>query len=410
MPKTIVFYTTYFYPEDTAIGFYTTQVADYLQKKGFQVVVLTGFPHYPQWEIYDNYKTRENYTTDTYNGIKIIRYKQFVPQKVTFVSRIKMMLSFTKGFMANSRQINNADLVITIIPYTLAIFPGHLLARKKKAKHWVHIQDFEFDLAFETGILSKKNLFSAFFKYIVLQVERFLLNKADIISSISNSMLQKAQQKTIDKPLFFFPNWISNAQVSVNNSKIHSYISKNKFSILYSGNVGEKQNWDLLVDLCQLINNESGIEIVIVGNGAYLLTLKERLQKFNFVIFKPIVPLEQLGQLLASVNVHFLFQKTDVVDSVMPSKILGMMASGKPSIITGHKDSETATIFNQNLLGYFLPQSNPEVILEKINILRNDILLANQMGENAKKYVFENFSEEVILDKFTQKINAVLNE
>ena len=71
--------TGYFYPEDTAIGLYNTQLAEYLTAKGYQVQVLTGFPCYPQWRIDDNYSDKPVYYQETFNKIRILRYKQYVP-------------------------------------------------------------------------------------------------------------------------------------------------------------------------------------------------------------------------------------------------------------------------------------------------------------------------------------------
>lgn len=199
-------------------------------------------------------------------------------------------------------------------------------------------------------------------------------------------------------------------QIESTSNSIHSYFESDKFSILYSGNIGDKQNWTLLEDLCRIIPSNTNIEIVIVGNGGYANTLKDKLKQYAFVKFYPVVPLEELGLLLSSPHLHFLFQKTDVIDSVMPSKILGMMASGKTSLITGHKESEVARIFNTNEVGIFESEDNAELIYNKILELMESPDLSLKFGENAKKYIWENFSEEKILHNFEEKINSILNE
>jgi len=410
MSKTITIVTANYYPEETAIGFYTTQFSRFLKDSGYNINIITGFPYYPQWEIYQDYENKENFIIEDFSGITIYRSRQYVPSKPTFFSRIKMMATFVKGVFKNIKKIEQTDLVITIVPFTFSIIPAYWLSRKTKSKLWIHIQDFEFDLAFETGILAKRNLFSKLFKKVVLLLESFLLNKAEIVSSISQNMMIQAQKRTKNKSLYLFPNWISEKQLQLNTSLIHPYFNKDKFSILYSGNIGDKQNWTLLENLCQLIPSETAIEFIIVGSGGYLETLKDKLQQYSFVSFKPVVPLDELGQLLTSAQLHFLFQKTDVIDSVMPSKILGMMASGRPSIISGHKDSEVARIFNSNDVGCFFYENNSLKIYEKIIALKNDTHLCATYGKNARKFVWENFSEKKIMSNFTNQINKILNE
>ena len=314
------------------------------------------------------------------------------------------MLSLLYGTLINCRKIKQCDAIICIVPFTINIIPPFFLKRRTKAKLWVHIQDFEFDLAFESGVLSKENVFIKYLRYCITSFEIFLLKKADIISSISFNMLAKVKTKVANSNTFYFPNWISSKQIEFSDiSKKHRYINESKFTLLYSGNIGEKQNWKLLLSFCNILQDKN-IEIVIVGDGSYLKTLKEKTFPFNFVKFYPLVPLEELSLLLKSVDVHFLFQKTNVVDTVMPSKLLGMLGSGIPCIVTGSSDSEVAKIFNQNEIGFFFDNDNPINIITAIDQMKNNENLKNKIGKNASQYVKEYFIEEKILGNFEKRL------
>jgi colanic acid biosynthesis glycosyl transferase WcaI len=122
------------------------------------------------------------------------------------------------------------------------------------------------------------------------------------------------------------------------------------------------------------------------------------------------VPLDELGKLLNSADAHFLFQKTDVLDSVMPSKIMAMMASKRPSIITGHKNSEVATIFNKNNIGYYFSSENEEKIVDTLRELMNDKSKSEIIGKNAYEYILNNFEEKTILGNMNAKLKSILNE
>ena len=74
MNKTITLITSNFFPEDTAIGLYTTQLSEYLIKKGFQVTIITGFPYYPNWKIFKEYSSKPFFYEETHNNIRIIRF------------------------------------------------------------------------------------------------------------------------------------------------------------------------------------------------------------------------------------------------------------------------------------------------------------------------------------------------
>lgn len=405
--KTITVISAFYYPEDTAIGLYTTQFSNCLQAKGYKIKIITGFPNYPQWKIHPAYLNHSTYYSETINNIEIIRYKQYVPKKVDFKGRVLMMFSLFYGTIVNLRQVKQTDLVICIVPFTLSILPAIILTKIRKSKLWIHIQDFEFDLALDSGIMKNDNFFLNIFKSILSFSERKLLNAADVTSSISFSMLQKIKEKSKHQEPYYFPNWVSSEKINPANFNPHPYIDSNKYTLLYSGNIGEKQDWQLCEKLCKLIDQKDNIEIVIVGDGAYSNTLKERLNSFKFVKFFDPVPYEALSDLLCSADAHFLFQKQDVIDTIMPSKILGMMASSKPSIISGNVKSEVSNIIHQSKCGYYFSDTNPKTIYECILSLKekqDDIT----MGENAREYIMAAFSEEQILNNFYVKIKSTL--
>lgn len=406
MEKKVTIITGNYYPEDSAIGLYTTQFAEYLYHKNYEVSIITGFPYYPQWKIPADYIQKPKLYTETINGVRVLRYKQYVPEKVSFTGRIKMMFSFIKGANANAGKIKDADLVICIVPYTFSTWIAKKISKKTNAKLWIHIQDFEFDLALQSGILKNNILLkplSAFIKYY----EKHMLLSADTVSSISFSMLKKIKEKAPVKNTVYFPNWISSNKINPQFSKHHNYISRDKFTVLYSGNIGEKQDWHLFKELCYCINDDD-IEIVIVGDGGYLRQLKQDVSSFPFIKFFPPVPYDELQDLLCSAQIHILFQKSDVVDSVMPSKILGMMASGKPSIITGSKESEVAGIITKSGGGYYFYDNKINEIYAAMKSIKDDELHAETLGKDARRFIIQQFSEEEILSSIEKSINSHL--
>ena len=407
--ESIVVITGNYFPEDTAIGLYTTQFSVFLKQKGFDVKVITGFPNYPQWKIRENYKFLPKFYSEKHANIEIIRYKQYVPKVVDFRGRVFMMFSLLYGTFINAFKIKNADLVICIVPFTISVLPALFISKKHHAKLWIHIQDFEFDLALDSGIIKKNSIVFNFLKKAISTFEKKMLNSADITSSISNNMLKKIKEKSKHKYPYFFPNWVSSEKINPEISKNHNLINSCKFSLLYSGNIGEKQDWSFLEMVCNLIKPTDNIEIVIVGDGGYKNSLLQKLSKFSFVQFYDPVPYVELNDLLCSANVHFLFQKMEVVDTIMPSKILGMMASSKPSIITGNKNSEVYSIFNESKGGFYYYENDSEKVYQTIINLKNDRNICTETGERARKYVLSKFSENQILENFYKELKIVLS-
>ncbi len=399
----IIIISINFHPEDSSTGLYTTQMAEYLKERGHNLSVITGFPYYPQWRIFDAYKDRPQYLEEEYRGIKIYRYKQFVPENPDFKGRVKQIISFTLGSLKNIKKIKDTDVVISVVPFTASVLLGYLIKKRTGAKLWVHVQDFEFDAAFEAGVASKSSIKKLLLSKVLYRIETALFNRADILSSISYSMLEKAKKKTKTE-LFYFPNWIDADFINPEKAKLHPYMKTDKFKILYSGNIGAKQDWQQYVRIVSYFEKSDDVEFILVGDGAKKDWVLSQLKNKKNVRYYPPVPYEELPDLLCSADIHVLFQKSDVIDTVMPSKLLGMMASAKPSVITGNPESEVSIVINKAQgKGFFKPEDF-ESVVEFIKMLKEDRETAQDIGRKARNYVKENFSKEKVLNRFERKL------
>ncbi len=400
MSKTIALIGVNYFPEDSAIGLYTTEKSEFLSSLGYDVTVITGFPYYPNWKISDSHKNKKRFIRESHADINILRYKQYVPANPTFFRRIVHLVDFTIGSYFNSRKVKKCDIVISIVPFTSSILLGYLMKRRLKAKLWVHVQDFEFDAALQTGVGKRRGgLFGLLFK-----LEKWLFSKADLASTISVSMHEKLKDKT-SANTFLLPNWIDQSKFNDIQGIPHRHMESEKTKILYSGNIGDKQDWDTFIQFCNELDS-SNFEVVLVGNGARKDWLLDQLKHCDHLKYYPPVPYEELPSLLHSADIHVLFQKLDVLDTVMPSKVLGMMASGKPSLIIGHPESEVRHIIEDSEGGIYLSSYSDEV-MQQLKKLSNNSSQAIQLGENAKTYIVKHFSKTRILADMRAKLEAL---
>jgi len=395
-----------FYPEDSAIGLYSTQMAEYLAKSN-HLEVITGFPYYPEWQIREDYIQKKTYLTEKKENITIYRYKQYVPKNPSFRNRILHLLDFTIGSVRNVFKVKTCDLVICVVPFTSSIALGLLLAKLRGAKVWVHIQDFEFDAAIESGLAGEKGgvkskLFGGLF-----WLEKKLLDKADIVSTISYGMLSKLETKT-NTENYFFPNWVDEDFINPAVAKQHKLMKSNKFKVLYSGNIGAKQDWEFFIKVVEHFKQNENIEFIVVGAGAKKDWLVDATKEFYNVLHYIPVEYATLPDLLCSADLHILFQKNDVVDTVMPSKLLGMMASAVPSVVTGSLESEVAKAFEKSCGGCFYDSEDFNTVLHSIEELVNNTEKSESMGKNARAYIVENFTSSKVLVNFEQKVQKII--
>lgn len=394
-----------YYPEDSGIGLYSAGMAEYLAQN-HNVKVITAMPYYPQWEIYTEYKSKPIYFSEIINNVEILRFKTYVPKKPTFIKRILQMCHFFIGSLGNIFRIKKNDVVIVVMPFTISIFLGWLLKIIRGGKLLVHVQDFEFDAAFETGLSKKSGLLPK----LIFKVESFFLNRADSVSTISYGMLKKLETKTA-LPTSYFPNWIDYSKINPETAKPNKIFDSNKFNILYSGNIGAKQDWDFFIDFVKACQEIKLVHVYLIGEGAKREEVVEKIKNFSNCTYFPPVRYEELNDLLCNADLHILFQKSTVVDTVMPSKILGMMASAKPSIVTGHEESEVKHNFEVSNGGFYYYEENKlDEILKQIKYLIESPQDSIEIGNNARKFIIEKFSMNSILNNYEQNTKEIVSK
>ena len=405
MSKEIVIICHNYFPEETSTGLYTTQMAEHLAKMSWKVTLVTGFPHYPEWKIHSSYRDKDRYFSECINGVNVMRYRHYVPGQPSFVKRIRQLTDFTFGSYFNLRKIGRADVVLSVIPFTSSAWLGKMFSRRVDALHWIHVQDFEFDAARESGMLGGKGSGADLFKALQ-KIESGILDSADLVSTISRGMLAKLEKRTKSKT-FFFPNWLDPQLVNPGISSTHPHMKGNRFHVLYAGNIGAKQDWNLFTSLVDEFREDANLEFVVVGDGASRKWLESRVGGYpNVSIFDP-VPQAELNDLLCSADLHILLQKDNVVDTVMPSKLLGMMASEVPCLVSGNRNSEVADIFRSGNCGHYVNSSDQSSIASTIRKLKSSPRKSDEMGKNAREYVLSSFSKEGVLEAFCSKLDSL---
>jgi len=114
---------------------------------------------------------------------------------------------------------------------------------------------------------------------------------------------------------------------------------------LYSGNMGEKQGLEIVVEAARILESDApNIRFVLCGEGAAKVRMQALAADLSNVLWLPLQPLARLNELLNFVDIHLLPQRADAADLVMPSKLTGMLASGRPVLATAHAGTELAGV------------------------------------------------------------------
>jgi len=333
-------------PELTGVGRYSGEMAAWLAARGHAVRVVCAAPHYPAWRVAEGYSGAV-YRSEVLDGVRVLRCPLYVPARPTGLRRMAYLLSFALTCFLPTLWIAlrwRPDTVLVVEP-PLACAPAALLAaRLSGAAAWLHVQDLEVDAAFELGVLR-----APWARRALLATERWLLSRFDRVSSISGQMLERLQEKGVPfQRLQAFPNWTDLSQIrplaEANPLRRDWGIGEEQLVLLYSGSLGAKQGLELLVEMAKLIPESARAVVVICGEGPAKATLQALVGDSPRFRFLPLQPMERLNFLLNAADIHLLPQRAGAEGLVMPSKLAGMMASGKPVIACASHETDVARV------------------------------------------------------------------
>ena len=400
----IIIYGINYAPEEVGIGKYTTELAEWLSSRGNEIKVITACSYYPNWSVKKN-----KYFQERINYVDVQRCPLWVPKKPSGIKRLIHLASFvlTSLPILFSLKSYKADLIITIAP-ALFCAPVSILFKivNKRTKNWIHIQDFELDAAFELGILKGKYL-----RKMLLYLEKMILDQFDCISTISNSMYDFAVIKNLDRrKLILFPNWVDTRLIENQKSEIKEdnpyfkqlNIDKNSIKVMYSGTMGEKQGLDILPSIVKYFENCSNIYWLLAGEGPMKEFLNEKLSNFINVKILPLQPKERFNDWINFADIHILPQRRGADGLVLPSKVLAILASGKPFISSAGKYSDLGKI--ANIAGKRVEPDNPNDFILAIEELAGDKFLRSKLGEKGRKLVKNLFEKEKVLSQLEKNI------
>jgi colanic acid biosynthesis glycosyl transferase WcaI len=408
-----------FYPEPIGIGKYNGEMIDWLAENGYDCTVVTSFPYYPQWKVQQPYVKKSNWYTKEVkyykpfyeNKVSIYRCPQYVPDMPTGSKRMLNGFSFfISSFLVVFKLLfsKKFDYVISVVPSFETGLLAILYKGIKGGKFLYHIQDLQIDAARDLKILKSKSLIN-----ILLKVEKFILNKADVVSTVSSGMMDKVKIKC-EKNVRFFPNWVDNKVIYQIADKSalkeeFNFDSTDKI-ILYSGAIGEKQGLEIIMYVAEYFIKDQNIKFVICGSGPYLKQLLELKNKLNVenVIFISTQPVEKLNHFLNMADLHLIVQKANATDLVMPSKLTNILATGGVSIVTALPGSSLHELIIGHNVGLL---AIPEDVMSLTSVIRKAIDSdKSEISRNAVEYAERHFSISNIISKYYHQMEEVPEE
>lgn len=396
-------------PEPVGIGPYTAEMARSLARAGHEVTVVCGKPYYPFWKV-DAAYAGGGVRTSVEDGVRIVRLPIYVPVNPSGQQRLLHHASFATR--AQSTMIAEAwrrrpDVIIGVAPSLISMTAARVTAKLFKAKLWLHVQDFEVEAAFATGLLNPAGLIGR----AARRFERFSLS-ADRISTISPQMCAKLVERGIAADrVIEFRNW-----ADINHIRPLEAASpfREEWGIeqshvaLYSGNMANKQGIEIIVEAARLLKSRSDLLFAICGSGPHRDRLVAAAVGLTNVRFFDLQPVARLSDLLGIATVHLLPQIAGAADLVLPSKLTNILASGRPVVAT----AEAGTGLAQEVegCGVITAPGDTGAFASAIIDLIDDPLRCAMLGRSARTRAEDRWSQDRILGRFEAQLRSLVSQ
>ena len=391
----ILIYSANFAPEPTGVGKYSGEMAWWLAEQGHEVRVVAAPPYYPAWKV-DRKYLWPPFRHEQWRGVDVWRAPLWVPKSPTGLTRLLHLISFAiTSFPVMIWQIGwRPDLVLTVAPAFVCAPAGLLTARLCRARAWLHLQDFEVDVAFRMGLLKGKLL-----QRIVLRIERWVLRRFDTVSTISGRMIERLLTKGVAPVRTrYFPNWVDVTRIGTmasGNFRKKLGIPPDAIVVLFSGTLGGKQGLQVIPEAAGRLAARGDIVFVVCGDGVVKPSLEIAAAALPNLMILPLQPSGRLADLLSMADIHLLPQSPDAADLVLPSKLSGMLASGRPVIATCRSGTEISGIVSQ--CGIVVEPEDGSNLALAIVKLADDPELRFELGRRARTFAEANFERDAVL-------------
>lgn len=285
-----------------------------------------------------------------------------------------------------------------------------------------YLQDIFPDSLVGTGLAKKGGILWKIGRVI----ENFTYRNADKIIVISEDFKRNIMAKGVpEEKIEVIYNWVDeNAVVPVAKGENPLYeefgISRERFTVVYAGNLGNAQNIGIIMDAARALKGNEGIQFVIFGKGGLEDEIKQAREQEHLenLMILPLQPFERVSQVYGLGDVCIVACKPGLGGAAMPSKTWSIMSSGRAvlanfdegelkNILEGCYDNDNDNDNKVGACGVFTKAGDLEGFVSAIERLSQNPALCAQMGRNGREFILRNLTKEVGTRKYVEVIKSV---
>lgn len=348
----VLFINRVYPPVEGATGDKLAELAAELVKAGWRVTVVTSTAN------------TSLPSSELQNGVQVERVQGLrFTRSQTWKRALGYLSLYPLFFVRVLRLTGSFDAIVskTDPPLHLVLVPFLKRWKRPKGIHWA--QDLYPEVAEELGILRR----SSFLSRLLKGLSTWALKRHDYVLAIGRCMEERLIARGLaPEKIVRMPNWAAPGVHPIPhtaNTFHREHQLGEQFVVMYSGNMGLAHPFEVMLDAARLLKASTPtIRFLFVGNGPRLAWLKERVAEdaLTNVQFLPFQPKERLAQSLSAGDIHVASMHDSLAGLVVPSKVYGALAAGRPCVFLGPPTSEAALVITDHQCGDVLEQPTAE--------------------------------------------------
>ncbi|HEX9417154.1 MAG TPA: glycosyltransferase family 4 protein [Gaiellaceae bacterium] len=326
------------------------------------------------------------------NGVEIVRVPSTAFDRARMSLRAANYLSYLVFAALRGLAARRPDVVLTKTDPPVVGLAALLVARRFGVPLVAVVKDLFPETAVELGRLRSPAAAGAMRAAI-----DFYLRRADRAVAIGETMRRRLSDRGIDSVVI--SDW-------VDTSAIHPVEQeRDGFVVMHSGNLGHAQDLDTLIEAAARLPE---IEFRIVGSGARRAELERLATGLPNVSFHPYRPREQLSESLSAASLHFVGLASGLSGYVVPSRLYGVMAAGRPALVAADEESETAQLVRRVDCGVVVAPGRPDEVAAAIRAARDGKYDLRAMGDRGRRYVVEHADRSAGVERYRELLDGLI--
>jgi colanic acid biosynthesis glycosyl transferase WcaI len=399
----ILILNQYFHPDVSATSQLLTELCEDLAEH-HEVFVVTGRPSYDPGE---HAGSCGLVSKERFGLVKVARVWSTTFHRSNMVGRLTNYGTYLLSSVAGALSVPKPDVVVALTDPPPIGQIGSWVAAWRRAPFVLVVKDIFPEVPVHLGMLKNPILVR-----VLRRVTRGLLRSADRLVSIGPTMdLRLVEMGVPAERIAQIPDWADGTIVRPLDEPSPMREAQgwhDRFVVMHSGNVGLSQDLDVLLDAAALLREDEDIVIAIVGEGASKAALQERAgrESLTNVVFLPYQEKSSLSVSLGAADLHLVMLRDGLAGYIVPSKVYGILAAGKPYVTAVEAGAEPQTIAEEFECGMRVEPGDAEALAKAIRIMRHEADL-KAMGVRARQALEQRYERQLSSRAYRQLLEGV---